>query len=109
MPKSLERRALGDEKIYRAFYQAYIEFRPFLFSELLKKILAEERTRIIGILDETSAKFAKSPVVELPEMMRVEEYNLEVQKRIKKIFYGEYLQVEVDTEKETCTVLPVEE
>ncbi len=32
LPKSIERSALGDEKIYRAFYQAYTEFRPHLLS-----------------------------------------------------------------------------
>ena len=36
LPKSLERSALGDEKIYTAFFQAYTEFRPVLLS--LQKI-----------------------------------------------------------------------
>lgn len=36
LPKSIERSALGDDKIFTAFKQAYIEFRPLIADEVLK-------------------------------------------------------------------------
>ena len=41
LPGSQERAALGDEKIFYAFKQAYKEFRPFIVSALAKKILSD--------------------------------------------------------------------
>jgi hypothetical protein len=45
LPRSLERSALGDENIYRAFFQAYTEFRPHLLtsahSELKKEFVKD--------------------------------------------------------------------
>lgn len=39
LPKSIERSALGDDKIFTAFKQAYIEFRPLIADEVLKVII----------------------------------------------------------------------
>lgn len=51
LPKSLERSALGDEKIYRAFYQAFIEMRPYISRQtrldLLNEIEGEIKKREI--------------------------------------------------------------
>ncbi len=43
LPKSLERSALGDEKIFTALKLAYIEFRPALLAkQQLTTLLTEE-------------------------------------------------------------------
>jgi len=39
LPKSIERNALGDEKIFTALKQAYIEFRPLIADEVLKVVV----------------------------------------------------------------------
>jgi len=48
LPKSIERSALGDEKIYQAFHRAYIEFIPVLVNQIrletLKEVLPEKMT-----------------------------------------------------------------
>jgi hypothetical protein len=49
LPKSYEMSALGTEKIYRAFYPAYIEFREALLSKQraeFRRVITEERKKI---------------------------------------------------------------
>jgi len=41
LPKSFERSALGDEKIFRAFSEAYIEIKPIIFESCKDKIINE--------------------------------------------------------------------
>jgi hypothetical protein len=65
--------------IYRTS-KCYKQIYDFV-CEQKAKAKEEERERIKKILDETSARYSKS--LELTEMMRVEEYNLEVQSLIK--------------------------
>lgn len=47
LPKSLERSALGDEKIYHAFYQAFIEMRPYISRQTRLDLLNEIEGEII--------------------------------------------------------------
>ena len=48
LPKSKERHALGDNKIFEAIYRAYIEFRPIL----LRSVFKRQAEGIIGEIEE---------------------------------------------------------
>lgn len=66
LPKSLERSALGDKKIYDAFFPAYMSFRKHLLSQQRKEIV-EWSKQLIGkhnarILNE----FQKQGTTEMP-------------------------------------------
>lgn len=60
LPKSFERSALGDEKIFIAFKQAYIEFRPFIADEVLKVVVRKIKEKFPieeDTIDETDIEF----------------------------------------------------
>lgn len=46
LPKSQERAALGDEKIYQAFYQAFVEFRPHIQKSAYLSALAAVQEKL---------------------------------------------------------------
>lgn len=49
LPKSFEMAALGKEKIYRAFYPAYVEFRKYMLQAVVKELAEEiEKNRMKG-------------------------------------------------------------
>ena len=48
LPKSIERSSLGDDKIFTAFKQAYIEFRPLIADEVLKVVKQSLKDGLFG-------------------------------------------------------------
>lgn len=49
LPKSFERSALGDEKIYNAFYPAYLQFREVLLHTLQEEYKKDMRYNPMGV------------------------------------------------------------
>mgnify|MGYP007071669334 CR=1 FL=1 len=74
LPKSLERNALGDETIFRAFNQAYKEFRPFLISRIEKEAFekgkGEEKQSLIPIQEKIFDDGFKKGKTETVDKMR---------------------------------------